>query len=278
MTNVEGPLFSVIVPTYNRPEFLGECLASIAAQTIEDFECIVVDDGSNTAGPVIPADERFRLIALDTNRGVTHARQTGCDEATGQYLTFLDDDDQWTPNRLEIALEGLKQAPVAVCRSAPLTNPGAVPSGRVVNGDVADTILDGFTPNMGMTAIQRDRFVSLDLDFAAVEDVDWWLRQAAVTPVATVDKVGFLHRVHSGERNLNGVEARIDASLQLLDKHADYFAQHRDARAFRWFRIGMMRASIGDTAGARQAIWNSLKIRPTARRAGRFLRLLARRT
>lgn len=277
MSEVHGPRFSVVVPTYNRPEFLRECLASVRAQTLEDFECIVVDDGSNTAGPAIPDDERFRLLALETNHGVTHARQTGCDEATGEFLAFLDDDDQWTPNRLEIALEGLKRAPVAVSRSVPLADPDADPSGRIVNGDVSDTILNGFTPSMGMTAVRRADFVPLDPTFAAAEDVDWWLRQAALTPVATVDKVGFLHRVHSGERNLNGVQARIDASFQLMDKHPAYFESHRNARAFRWFRIGMMRASLGDTAGARQAIWTSLKIRPTMRRALRYLRIVSRR-
>src|SRR3954464_14214558 len=97
------PTFSVIIPTYGRPKFLSEAVASVLAQTCADFECIVVDD----AGPelaTLPNDARIRVIRRDENGGPPAARNTGIDAARGTYVAFLDDDDVWLPTRLSDAL------------------------------------------------------------------------------------------------------------------------------------------------------------------------------
>ncbi|MBI4259617.1 MAG: glycosyltransferase family 2 protein, partial [Actinobacteria bacterium] len=106
--SVATPLFSVIVPTHGRPAYLAEALASVAAQTIEDWEAVVVDDASPE--PVeVPDDPRFRLVRRDENGGPGAARNSGLAAATGRYIAFLDDDDLFTPDRLEVALEGLQR-------------------------------------------------------------------------------------------------------------------------------------------------------------------------
>ena len=100
---MDDPLFSVIVPTYQRPPFLLEALDSVRRQTIESFECIVVDDGSPE--PVrLANDDRVRLVRRPINGGVAAARNTGIDHARGRYITFLDDDDVYTPTRLALAV------------------------------------------------------------------------------------------------------------------------------------------------------------------------------
>lgn len=95
-------LVSVIIPTYNRPDFLREALASVFAQTYRDFEIIVVDDGS-TAETGKLLDElagKIRAIRLDRS-GISKARNTAVEAARGEFLAFLDHDDLWLPTKLE---------------------------------------------------------------------------------------------------------------------------------------------------------------------------------
>jgi glycosyltransferase involved in cell wall biosynthesis len=96
-------LISVIIPTYNYGRFLKECLASVFAQTVQDFEIIVVDDGSNDDTPEILAsiaDPRLRTFRI-SNSGVSVARNLGLQEARGEVVAFLDADDRWRSNKLE---------------------------------------------------------------------------------------------------------------------------------------------------------------------------------
>lgn len=102
-----GPKISVIIPNYNNAAYLRDCLTSVQAQTLRDFECLVIDDGS-TDGSVdvitefVARDERFMLFATE-NRGVSAARNVGLEHAQGEYVAFLDSDDAFT----NIALESM---------------------------------------------------------------------------------------------------------------------------------------------------------------------------
>ncbi|MGK5550551.1 CDP-glycerol glycerophosphotransferase family protein [Actinomadura kijaniata] len=93
----ERAVLSVVVPFYNVEDYLGECLESLANQTLRDIEVVMVDDGSPDGSAVIAKsyadrDPRFRLVQQD-NRGLGPARNTGARHATGRYLAFVDSDD-----------------------------------------------------------------------------------------------------------------------------------------------------------------------------------------
>lgn len=103
-----SPLFSVILPTHSRPEMLRRAIASVRAQTLTDFELIIVDDASPE--PVrLPEmnDARVQLIRSAENRGAAHARNLGLHRARGQFVSFLDDDDEYAPNFLAATHERL---------------------------------------------------------------------------------------------------------------------------------------------------------------------------
>ncbi len=104
-----SPTFSVIVPTYNRARWLREALESVLAQDYDDFECVVVDD-AGTEPLDLPGDVRIRVFRHDTNAGVAAVLNTGLDHAPGEYVTFLDDDDGYTPDRLSMTLPLLGRA------------------------------------------------------------------------------------------------------------------------------------------------------------------------
>lgn len=99
--------FSIIVPVYNAERYLRECLESVLAQTMQDWECICVDDGSTDGSGAIldeyaARDKRFRVIHK-ANEGVAVARNTGLEHARGEWITWLDADDEYAPWRLEEA-------------------------------------------------------------------------------------------------------------------------------------------------------------------------------
>ena len=113
-TSSQAPLISVIVPVHNCERYLGEALQSLSAQTFEDIEVVVVDDGSSDGSRTIAAqfaerDRRFHLIALPAPSGrPALPRNTGIAAARGTYIAFLDADDVALPNRFESAVDALR--------------------------------------------------------------------------------------------------------------------------------------------------------------------------
>lgn len=115
--SVEGPMFSIVLPTFNRRKLIQRAMTSILAQTFADWELIIVDDGSrdNTfevVSPMILADRRIRYHYA-ANRGLAGARNTGLSMASGRYFTFLDSDDEYLPEHLAIRAEYLQEHPDA---------------------------------------------------------------------------------------------------------------------------------------------------------------------
>jgi len=107
---------SVIIPLYNKAAYIERALRSVLAQTYEDFELIVVDDGSTDQGPAIVqryADERLRLVR-QANAGPGAARNRGAAESSAPLLAFLDADDEWLPAFLQRAVETLAKHPECV--------------------------------------------------------------------------------------------------------------------------------------------------------------------
>jgi len=95
------PLFSVVIPTYNRGRYLPQAVDSVLGQELQDFELIVVDDGStdDTTERLAPYGDRVRCLRQD-NRGVAGAKNLGISVAHGEWVGFLDSDDRWEPETL----------------------------------------------------------------------------------------------------------------------------------------------------------------------------------
>lgn len=108
MTKVK---YSIIMPTYNRGYIISRAIQSVVNQTYRNWELIIVDDGSkdDTEQRVISIkDERIRFIHYDRNQGANHARNLGMKAAKGQYIAFLDSDNEWHPDYLEKQLVWLE--------------------------------------------------------------------------------------------------------------------------------------------------------------------------
>jgi glycosyltransferase involved in cell wall biosynthesis len=124
------PLISIIVPVYNVEKYLPRCVDSILAQTLQDFECILVDDGSSDASPAICdayATKDARMVVIhQENAGPAAARNTGLDNAKGMWIGFVDSDDWCDPEMYQALYENAVRAgaDVAACGWRRITSDG----------------------------------------------------------------------------------------------------------------------------------------------------------
>ena len=130
------PLISVVIPAYNAGQFLDKTLESVLSQTYENWECIIVNDGStdNTesiAKKWCEKDARFCYFYKE-NSGVSDTRNLGIKEARGEYIAFLDADDLYMPNFLKVCLENLVE------KDVDLVAPKMLEFWNVQNGVIED--------------------------------------------------------------------------------------------------------------------------------------------
>ena len=225
---------SVIIPCYNYGRFLREAVASAASQTLGDIEIIIVDDGSTDGSAAIAARCPGPLRYLfQANAGPPAARNAGLRLARGELIAFLDADDLWSEDRLEVQLGVLAQHPGADLvagrfqwvRDAAL--PGEPP--RLIPLATARNPL-----SLGTALIRRHLFTTvggLDESLWCSDDVDWYLRarELGVSMVLHEDVV-LWYRRHEGNIT-NDVARGRGFYLTALKKSLDRRRARPDLRA-----------------------------------------------
>ena len=198
-SSVSGPpIVSVVIPTYNRAEWLGNTLRSVLKQTFIDFELIVVDDGStDDTENVVQSFPRVQYVRLQENRGVSGARNTGLSRAVGRYICFLDSDDLWCERKLEVQvgwMESNADSPVCYTdeiwiRRGVRVNP--MNKHRKYSGDIFRHCLPLciVSPSSAMLrASLFDEVGAFDESLPACEDYDLWLRIAVKYPFHFIEE------------------------------------------------------------------------------------------
>ena len=232
-----NPFFSIIIPAYNRAYILPETIHSIQEQSYENWEVIVVDDGSkdNTREVVEQIslkDTRIRY-AYQENAERSVARNNGADQAKGSYLMFLDSDDKYAPGHLEKLLAFIteKHKPVALFFSnlSYLTEKGIdVPVIPVMeNGKEFDyLLLQPITPSR--VCIHKDVFKEFRFDpkIVIVEDLVLWVSIASKYPAYQLCENTLIYRIHDGnsvDLSRNSYYDRYKGLLRLFN-HLEYRA------------------------------------------------------
>ncbi len=257
------PQFSVIIPTYNREQLLTEAIRSVLDQTIEDFEIVVVNDGGNV--PIVPDDPRIRVLTR-ANGGPASARNDGIRAAQGQYVTFLDDDDLYTPARLALGLKGMKGANVTAC-SKSYGTPASQDLERFLNGS-------GF--HTGQFTIDRTvcpLFDESDALRPGSEDLEWMIRLLPLG-VDTIDEVGYIMRSHPGPQLTDDVQSVGDGRVALFRVQRDYFKAHPEMVAYQWKWAAASALREGKRGLARRYFWRAFRAVPSARNFVWLLRTL----
>ncbi len=186
--------FSVIIPTYNRRDFLKKAVDSVLNQTFKDFELIIVDDGSqdNTKELVYSYQDDRIIYIYQENKGPSGARNTGIKKAKAEWLCFLDSDDWWDKKKLEITYKYIKENPTYKIfhteeiwfRRGKFLNQKKIH--KKYGGYIFDKCLGLCRVSISTVCIHKSIFEDVGLfdeELPCCEDYDFWLRVSYKYPL-----------------------------------------------------------------------------------------------
>lgn len=203
------PLLSVIVPTRNRATRLAGAIDALLAQTVDDIEILVVDDGSTDTTPEVTdglarRDARVRVLRREVPGGAPSARNDGLDEATGRYVGFCDDDDRWLPAKAEQQVAFLERNPDAAgvsCWATVLDEATGVRATLRPPTTISfDDLLWFNFPGSFTYGLVRNDGTRLDPTMPSCQDWDFWLRCARRGPFGVVPEILATFTVHPDPR------------------------------------------------------------------------------
>lgn len=273
-------LVSLIVPVYNAQSFIVQTVRSVLAQTYQNFELILVDDGSPDRSVELCqqfTDPRIQIIRQE-NRGLAGARNTGIRHATGNYLAFLDADDLWLPEKLEKHVRHLASSPevgVSFSRSAFIDDRGES-LGNYQMAKLKDItaeyllcrnpIGNGSAPVIRREVFDEIRFFQnrrgrmedcyFDEDFRRSEDIECWIRIVLQTAwkIEGIPEALTLYRVNEGGlsadvfRQLESWEAFIAKTRAYAPELIDLYGNIARAYQLRYLARRAIRSKDASTA------------------------------
>ena len=201
----------MIIPTYNRAQFLPRAVATVLAQTESDWELIIVDDGSTDDTTSVAdgfADPRCSILPVP-HGGISRARNSGIAHARGEWIAFLDDDDEWSPTYLERQLACAATIPAALavyCVSQSVHDsgrPGRLAPTYTYSGDLFAPMCRHGYPRMSATMIRRSAYASIGgfrPETEAAEDCDLLMRLALQSPFVGNPEVLMIRHEHGGDQ------------------------------------------------------------------------------
>lgn len=230
----DNPLVSVIIPTYNRSSLVPRAIESVRRQTYRNVEILVIDDGSvdDTQSVVrkIP-DDRIRYIRHEINKGLPAARNTGIRAARGEYIAFLDDDDEWRQDKLERQLDVIKDYDAVLCTAVVNGRPLRVHRARTVTLD--DLRRGSFDPSSLLAKAGVLKELGFDENLRQGEDWDAFIRIAQRYTIGWVSEPLLLYNDGAHGRMTN--DAKYQTAVE-LERRAAMLYKHRDFFGDKWFR------------------------------------------
>ncbi|WP_130649331.1 glycosyltransferase family 2 protein [Egicoccus halophilus] len=279
------PLVSVLVPTYNRVHLLTRALDSALRQTMADLEVLVVDDGSTDGTQPVVAnhpDPRVRYLRQVPNQGVSAARNRGIRAARGDYLAFLDSDDEWFPDKLARQMRRFAALPASVAMVyAGVEDDDGLgnrrPRRATHQGDLHAQLLRRNVVHGTSSVVLRREVVAtvgfFDESIPAIEDYEYWLRVARFFDVEVVPQP--LSRYHDpADQPRKSLE--LDANLAARDVlYGRHRGELRRAGVAHLFLLESARrhrvAASGDLRTARHLAARACLLSPTTIRAWELL-------
>ena len=224
------PLVTVIIPTYNRGWIIHEAIDSVLDQDFNDYELIVVDDGSedNTL-EILEAYGKAIKVLQQGNRGVSAARNRGIEEATGRLIAFLDSDDLWLPKKLSTQVKFFENnADALINQTQEIWNRNGLrvnPKKRhhKFSGMIFERSLELCLVSPSAVMIAKDLFDTVgvfDENLPACEDYDLWLRISCRYPVHLTDLPLVIKRGGHDDQLSKGVgldKYRIQSLLKIIE-------------------------------------------------------------
>lgn len=227
---MKNPLFSVVIPLYNKEETIFDTVQSVLCQTFKDFELIIVNDGSKDNGPFIVqeiASSHIRIIHQE-NAGVSAARNKGIEVANGVFIAFLDGDDRWEENHLEQLYSLIKEysgkANVFTTNFARRFPDGEVLVNRtdLERGIVTNyfkSCINRVVIHTSCVSVSKEALIStkgFNPKFSMGEDIDLWNRLARKYSVAYSPVVTSTYEIGAPNNSCNTINYKRDAAKEAL--------------------------------------------------------------
>lgn len=243
-------VISFIIPIYKVENYLQECVDSVLNQTFQDFEIILVDDGSPDSCPSIcdeyaRKDKRVRVIHKK-NEGLSAARNDGLNAASGEYVVFLDSDDYYsTPHFIKKIVGQIESKPVQILchqrqifidgKPQTLSAPSPFTNIELMENDFGALVKslsagDRLDANASLKIINRSFLINNKLFFKKgiySEDVDWFMRVLLVTEsMAVTNNVAYCYRLRTTSISHNVKRKNIDDLFSSIENYANTYKQH----------------------------------------------------
>lgn len=239
---IAKPVVSVVIPVHNRADLIGRAVSSVISQTFDKWELIVVDDGSDEDVLSVLTrftDPRISVVRLDKNSGAPVARNTGVRRARGDFVGFLDSDDEWLPNKLEVQLRAMdSQIDVVLCGFLDELDGRAVELRPSVGLLKREGLLWG--PRRWITTgqflVRASNFdeIRFDETLEAYQDWDLLMQLGRANNILGIPDVLMIKHEHDGGRIYSGFR-RHRALLAVSDKYSEDIAQYPEIDR-RWRR------------------------------------------
>jgi len=241
---------SIIIPLFNKKDFIVQTLKSILLQDKKNWECIIVDDGSTDNSLQIVNDfcntyaGNWKIISL-ANSGQTKARNAGIREATGRYLAFLDADDLWVTDKLSKQFQCLEDNPeaVAVLSSYAIFSASSRRI-RIVRSTNFNRMLrnwadmSGFGGGLESVGMVRRIEVAggllFDESLSTSSGLDFMIRFAQLGNVILLREIGLLYRLSGGQWHTNIIELSNNAA-NIAENYSSYFKSNLHKRHLEYY-------------------------------------------
>lgn len=267
------PLISIVTPTYNREAFLAEAIQSVIDQTYENFELIIVDDGSTDGSEVlvqryVQEDSRIRYFKQH-NQGQSVARNRGIQESRGEFVCFLDSDNKWFPDKLEVSVKAFadnSSVDIVYGNNVTISETGAELSRSNMprhSGMITERLLADNFISMNTTMVRKHCFDTLgafnERDRLA-EDYELWLRLSTQFRFLYVPHYFGYYRVMDDQISTDK-EARFSANEQIIHSFLEQFpdALTRKQKRAGLCRFYLRKARYLSATGQRRRCFSALR-------------------
>lgn len=274
------PFVSVIIPTLNRLSLLKDTVESVRKQTFRDFEIIVVNDGSSDGtSEWLLAQKDLRGINQE-NKGIATSRNAGAAAARGEWLAFLDHDDLWAPEKLQVQTDFVKQNPevgLVAARHVRLGRSYRTPrQGRWIKGDLFVKAFSESFIHTSSVMIRRDVFQRVGgfpPRYRFADEFDVWLKIAARYSIAYVDRPVVFIRFYESNTSHDRIGVRSD-TYDILMKNYDPsripLPVFRRTMSDHDISFGRACLKAGDWPQALTWFWQSIQRTPWRLRSWRY--------
>lgn len=273
-------IVSVIIPTYNRANLVGRAIKSVLEQTFKNIELLVIDDGSDDDTEKVVKNfdsEAIKYIQHEENKGAAVARNTGIENARGEYVAFLDSGDEWFPQKLEKQVSVLKKK-----KDVGIVYVGTIYFDERYNDNLLEIVIPKYKGMVYRKLLEKNivcggcssvlirkqcfEYVGgFDSEFPAAQDWDMWIRIAKLYKFDYIPNI--LLKYFSQKIGISqNIYAIIEGKKKFLNKHRkDIKNMPLSCYSYHLFQIGSLLCKVGDIREGRWYLWRSFIVFPNFR-------------